>query len=103
MPEGYMSVSDAAAAIGISVTALYDRIRNGQVKAERVGRRVLLIPQEEVERLRGKGRMKPGPKPREETPAERRQEVADHDEALDAGRRRIRGEPEPDAPADAES
>ncbi len=63
MVEGYMSVSDAAAAMGISVTALYDRIRNGQVKAERIGRRVLVIPEAEVERLRGAGRMKPGPKP----------------------------------------
>ena len=57
-----MSVSDAAAAIGISVTALYDRIRAGQVQAERVGQRVLLIPAAEIERLRGTGRMKPGPK-----------------------------------------
>jgi excisionase family DNA binding protein len=64
MPEGYMSVDEAAAAIGISVTALYTRIRNGQVRAERIGRRVLLVPTEEVERLRGAGRMKPGPKPR---------------------------------------
>jgi len=62
MPEEFMSVSDAAAAIGISVTALYDRIRAGQVQAQRVGQRVLLIPAAEIERLRGTGRMKPGPK-----------------------------------------
>src|SRR5215203_893394 len=93
MPEGYMSVSDAAAAIGISVTALRDRIRHGQVKAERIGRRVLLIPPEEVERLRGQGRLKPGPKPRTEptVTAYQRDEAA-HADALDAARRRIRGE-----------
>ena len=60
-----MSVTEAAAAMGISVTALYDRIRNGQVQAERIGRRVLLIPASEVDRLRGAGRMKPGPKPQQ--------------------------------------
>jgi excisionase family DNA binding protein len=63
MPERFMSVTEAAAAMGISVTALYDRIRNGQVQAERVGKRVLLIPESEVERLRGAGKLKPGPKP----------------------------------------
>lgn len=62
-----MSVSEAATAIGISVTALYDRIRSGQVQAERIGKRVLLVPQTEVERLRGSGKMRPGPKPKKET------------------------------------
>ena len=92
MPEGYMSISEAAAAIGIAETTLRDRIRNGQVKAERIGKRVLVIPEAEVERLRGAGRMKPGPKPRTTTAAEYRQDEAEHDEALDEARRRIRGE-----------
>ena len=93
MPEGYMSVSEAAAAMGISVTALRDRIRNGQVQAERVGKRVLLIPESEVERLRGRGRLKPGPKPRQKpTATEYRQDEAEHDDALEDARRRIRGE-----------
>ena len=63
MPEGFVSVTEAAEAMGISLTALYDRIRNGTVRAERLGRRVLLVPESEVERLRGQGRRKPGPKP----------------------------------------
>ena len=91
MPEGYMSISEAAAAIGIAETTLRDRIRNGQVKAERIGKRVLVIPESEVERLRGAGRMKPGPKPRTAA-SERRQDEAEHDAALDDARRRIRGE-----------
>jgi excisionase family DNA binding protein len=90
-----MSVSEAAAAIGISVTALRDRIRNGQVRADRVGQRVLLVPTEEVERLRGTGRMKPGPKPRaheDSAFAEYRRDEREHQESLDEGRERIRTE-----------
>ncbi len=59
-----MSVTEAAAAMGITPTALRERIKRGQVRAERIGQRVLLVPASEVERLRGAGRMKPGPKPR---------------------------------------
>ncbi len=62
-----MSVTEAAAAMGISVTALYDRIRAGTVRADRVGQRVLLIPATEVERLRGTGRLRPGRKPRKQS------------------------------------
>ena len=61
-----MTVTQAAEAMGISVTALYDRIRAGKVQADRVGQRVLLIPESEVDRWRAVGRLKPGPKPRTE-------------------------------------
>ena len=61
-----MTVTQAAEAMGISVTALYDRIRAGKVQADRVGQRVLLIPESEVDRWREVGRLKPGPKPRTE-------------------------------------
>ena len=98
MPEGYMSISEAAAAIGIAETTLRDRIRNGQVKAERIGKRVLVIPESEVERLRGLGRMRPGPKPRSAY-AGRRQDEAEHDEALNEARQRIRGEASADEQA----
>lgn len=57
-----MSVDEAAQAIGISRNALYDRIAAGLVRAERIGSRVWLVPADEVERLKGTGRLKTGPK-----------------------------------------
>ncbi len=59
-----MSVREAAQEIGISERALQRRIRTGIVRAQRVGARVWVIPLSEVDRLRGSGRLKPGPKPR---------------------------------------
>lgn len=58
MAEGYMSVTEAAKTMGISVTALYDRIRAGTVQAERIGARMLLVPTSEVEKWRDRGKLK---------------------------------------------
>ena len=59
-----MTVAEAAAMLGITPGAVRFRIARGDMKAQRVGARLLLIPVSEVERLRNAGKFKPGPKPR---------------------------------------
>ena len=61
---GYMTVTEAAREMGISERALHNRIKAGTVTAERFGARVWMIPATEVQRFRGAGRLRPGPKPR---------------------------------------
>ncbi len=64
MVEGYLTTTEAAAALGLTVRGVQDRIKAGILHAERVGARGWLIPQSEVERFRGMGKLKPGPKPK---------------------------------------
>ena len=59
----YLSVDEAAAALGLTVRAIRLRIQRGDMRAERIGVRVWAIPREEVERWRAIGRLKPGPRP----------------------------------------
>ena len=85
-----VTVSEAATLMGLSVAAIEKRLQRGDMRGVKVNPRLWLIPREEVEAWRKRGRLKPGPKPR--TPAEeRRQDEAEHDAALDKARRRIRG------------
>ena len=51
--QDYYSVRAAAKAIGIRYMALHQRIHRGTVKVERPGKNIVLIPREEVERLKG--------------------------------------------------
>jgi excisionase family DNA binding protein len=57
-----ITVSEAAAILGISNRAVSKRLENGHMRGERVHPRLWLIPREEVDRWREIGRMKPGPK-----------------------------------------
>ena len=92
MPE-YMTVAEAARALGLSERAVHKRITTGPMQAERFGALVWQIPVEEVERAKAAGRLKPGPKRRDETATEERaRENREHLEALEEERRRIRGE-----------
>ncbi len=59
-----MTVTEAAAALGLTPQAIRKRIAVGQMQAERAGARILLIPAAEVERWRVLGRQSPGPKAR---------------------------------------
>ncbi len=59
----YLTVRQAAAAIGLSRRGLLERIERGAIRAERVSARLWLIPRAEVERAKEQGRLKPGPKP----------------------------------------
>jgi excisionase family DNA binding protein len=63
MVDGYMSPTEAAAALGMSLTGIHARLRSGQMAGERIGARGWLIPRAEVERWREQGKLKPGPKP----------------------------------------
>ena len=62
--EDYVTVNEAARELGIGRSALHSRIQRGEIHAIRASPRLLLIPRSEVERWRGKGKLKPGPKPR---------------------------------------
>jgi excisionase family DNA binding protein len=59
----YMTVEEAAAALGLSVRAIRERIRRGDMRADRLGARVWAIPRDEVQKWQAIGRLKPGPKP----------------------------------------
>lgn len=50
--DNFFSVREAARYIGIEYMALHQRIHRGTVKVERPGDRIVLIPREEVERLK---------------------------------------------------
>lgn len=63
--DDYLTVGEAARQLGIGRSALHSRITRGEVQAVRVSARLLLIPRSEVERWRGKGKLRPGPKPRQ--------------------------------------
>jgi excisionase family DNA binding protein len=60
----YMTVTQAARELGLSVYGIRARIERGEIRAEKVSPRLLMIHREEIERWRGKGKLKPGPKPR---------------------------------------
>lgn len=59
--DDYMTVTEAAGVLGLSVHGVRSRIERGELKAERVNPRLWLIPRAEVERHQQIGRMKPGP------------------------------------------
>jgi excisionase family DNA binding protein len=59
----YLTVSQAAAELGLSVRGLRFRIEHGQMAAEQVSPRLYLIPRAEVERWKALGQQKPGRKP----------------------------------------
>lgn len=69
--EGYLTTKEAAAALGVTLRAIQDRIKAGTLRAERVGARGWVIPQSEVDRFRGMGKLTPGPKPRRTSEADR--------------------------------
>ena len=56
--DEYLTVAQAAEAMGISARALRNRIDRGDVMAAKVNPRLLMIARSEVERWRGKGRLK---------------------------------------------
>lgn len=65
-----MTVTEAAAVLGLSVAAVRRHVQMGRIRGERVGSRMWLIPKEEVDRWKGIGKLKRGPKPRATTPTE---------------------------------
>jgi len=59
----YLTVTEAAEALGLTVRGIRDRILRGEMQAERLGVRVWAIPRSEVERWQAIGRLKPGKRP----------------------------------------
>jgi excisionase family DNA binding protein len=58
----YLTVTQAAAEFGMSPRGVRFRIERGEMAAERINPRLMLIPRAEVERWKELGRQKPGPK-----------------------------------------
>lgn len=50
--QDFYSVEAAAKEVGLSFMALHQRIHRGTVKVERPGKRIVLVPRSEVERLK---------------------------------------------------
>ena len=57
--DEYLTVVDAAEAMGITPRALRWRIERGDVRAERVNPRLWLVPADEVARWRELGKLRP--------------------------------------------
>ena len=55
-----LTVAEAAEELGLTVRGVQERLLRGAMRGERLTPRMWVIPREEVERWRGKGKMKPG-------------------------------------------
>jgi excisionase family DNA binding protein len=60
----YLTALEAAAELGIPLRTLTYRLRQGLMRGEAVSPRLWLIPHAEVERWRGRGKLRPGRKPK---------------------------------------
>ena len=58
-----VTIAEAARVLGMSDNGIRRRIQRGDVVAERVGARLLVIPNHEVERWRSRGKLSPGARP----------------------------------------
>jgi excisionase family DNA binding protein len=62
-----LTVAEAAQELGISVRGVQDRLLRGAMHGERLTPRMWVIPRDEVDRWKDKGRLRPGrPKKRPE-------------------------------------
>ena len=60
-----VTVSEAAEQLGLSIWGVAKRLQRGDMRGVKVNPRLWLIPVEEVERWKQRGRLKPGPRPHE--------------------------------------
>jgi excisionase family DNA binding protein len=90
------TVAEVAQLLGLSVRGVQDRIKKGEMQAEKITPRLYLVHRNEIERWKPVGKRKGGrpPKPKEPTAADHRREEAEHQAALEEGRRRIRRQTE---------
>ena len=58
-----LTIAEAAQTLGLTPRAVLNRIERGEMQGERVNPRLWLIPRGEVERWKGRGKLRPGPKP----------------------------------------
>ena len=61
--DALITVPQAAKLLGLSESGIHKRIERGDMRAERLGGKVWVIPREEVERWQQLGRQRPGRKP----------------------------------------
>lgn len=61
-----MTVTEAAAALGVDARTIRHRLERGMMKGENVHPRLWMIPREEVERWMEIGKLPPGRKARQE-------------------------------------
>jgi excisionase family DNA binding protein len=59
-----VTVTEAAAQLGLSARAVAYRLERGMMQGVKVNPRLWLVPSDEVERWRGRGRLPPGRKPK---------------------------------------
>ncbi len=91
----YLTVKQAAAELGLSDVGIRRRIQRGDMHAERIGRKTLMIPLPEVERWRALGKLPPGPAPRsrhQSSGAELLAENTEHLKVLDAAWQHLRND-----------
>jgi excisionase family DNA binding protein len=86
------TVAETAQVLGLSVRAVQDRIRKGEMAAEKITPRLYLVHRNEIERWKPVGKRKGGRPRKEATIAERRRDEREHQDVLDEGRERIRTE-----------
>ena len=89
-----LTVAETAEALGLTERGVQHRLRRGTMRGIRVGERLWVIPRDEVDAWRERGRLKPGRPPKEPTAADLRSDIVEHQDALEEARRRIRGETE---------
>ena len=65
-----VTVGEAATVLGVDGATIRRRLARGVMQGERVGPRLWLIPKEEIERWRSRGKLRPGRKPREQEGSE---------------------------------
>ena len=61
-----VTVTEAASELGVSGATINKRRQRGDMQGVKVNPRLWLIPADELDRWRGKGKLKPGPKRRTE-------------------------------------
>ncbi len=60
-----VTVTEAAAELGVSGATINKRLQRGDMRGVKVNSRLWLIPAEELDRWRNRGKLKPGPKPKD--------------------------------------
>ena len=66
LTEDHLTVTEAANELGVNVATVRHRLSVGLLQGVKIAPRLWLIPREEVERAKVAGRLKPGPKPKDQ-------------------------------------
>ncbi|MBL7223192.1 MAG: helix-turn-helix domain-containing protein [Candidatus Brocadiae bacterium] len=72
--QGFLTTAEAAKRLGLARTYVYYLIKDGQLKAVRVGARMLLVDAESVRKFRPRPRGRPRKKGKSSMPPTRRDE-----------------------------